>query len=117
MKATAKEAAGATGALSAAGVAGCGGDGLIIWLWEGDKAPKVNASVRPDGELDIFRASGSVSVRSSTVDLRSDEFLYDAAANRVEALYNVYLKKGGIEADCGRMEYDVKSGTTRLTVN
>jgi len=80
-------------------------------------SPKVNSTLDGAGEIRYFRASGSVRLKSDTVDLRCDELSIDGPARQMEALYNVYLKKDGIEADCGRMVYDLDTGRVVLTVD
>jgi hypothetical protein len=107
----------ADGAPSAGGFAGLGNTVFIQVLPRGDVQPVVNSRTTDTGDIAHFSAIGSIRLKSESFDLRCDELLFDGEKQLVEALYNVYLKKGGIDADCGRMLYDLNTGRITLTVN
>jgi len=69
------------------------------------------------GGLEFFRATGSVFVETEDFNLRADQLEYDGIAESLEALYNVYLKQADMEADCGRMQYDLRRDKIILSVN
>ena len=79
--------------------------------------PRVESRVNAEGALDFFRARGSVRLKSELLDLRADELLYEPERQIVEAIGHVFLRRDGIEADCGRMLYDLSSGQITLTIN
>jgi lipopolysaccharide export system protein LptA len=83
----------------------------------GDKEPIVDAEILPSGELGMFRGEGSVRLSTEELDLRSDELLYNAVSQRLEATTNVFFKKDTLEADAGRLDYDFEAGRIVLTVN
>jgi lipopolysaccharide export system protein LptA len=83
----------------------------------GDLHPKVDADILPTGELGLFRGEGSVRLRTDQIDLRSDELVYDSVGQTLQATTNVYFRKGPIEADSGRLDYDLQAGRILLTVN
>ncbi|MCB2155176.1 hypothetical protein KQI84_09835 [bacterium] len=99
------------------GFAGLGDTVQIYAAPRGTVEPEVSMASAGEGEMGRFHATGSIRLNSETFDLRCDELTYDAAAGEVEALYNVYIKKQGIEADCGRMLYDLATGKITLTVD
>lgn len=79
-----------------------------------DFSPRVTAQLGPEGDLSEFRAQGSVNLQSPSVRMVCEELIYDG--RRVEALRNVYIKRDAIEADCGRMLYDLSTGNIDLTI-
>lgn len=99
------------------GFAGLGRTVHIVAAPRGAVEPDVTMSSPGEGQMGRFHATGSIRLKSETFDLRCDELTYDAAAEQVEALYNVYIKKQGIEADCGRMVYDLATGRITLTID
>jgi hypothetical protein len=83
----------------------------------GEREPIVDAEILPSGELGMFRGEGSVRLSTEQIDLRSDELLYNAVSQRLEATTNVFFKKEALEADAGRLDYDFEAGRIVLTVN
>jgi len=83
----------------------------------GERHPTVDAEIDSEGELALFRGEGSVRLRTEEIDLRSDELIYNAAGQHLEATTNVFFKKETLEADAGRLEYDLEAGRIVLTVN
>jgi lipopolysaccharide export system protein LptA len=83
----------------------------------GEMAPIVDADILPSGELGLFRGEGSVRLRTEEIDLRSNELIYDATGQSLQATTNVYFKKDTLEADAGRLDYDLEAGRIVLTVN
>src|SRR5690606_4150947 len=75
------------------------------------------AEILPSGELGLFRGEGSVRLQTEEIDLRSDELIYNAIAQSLEATTNVFFKKETLEADCGRLDYDLEAGRIVLTVD
>ncbi len=83
----------------------------------GSKEPLVLVNTSEQGGFGLFRAEGSVIFDSEEMNLRSDQLEFDSARQLVEALYNVYIKQGNIEADCGRMLYDLVENHITLSVD
>lgn len=79
--------------------------------------PEVDSRVDEEGELVFFRAQGSVRLESDALNLRADDLVYDPVRNIVEALGSVFMRRENIEADAGRMVYDLASGQITLTID
>lgn len=99
-----------------AGLNSLGNNVLITVAPRGRQAPSIYTNVK-ESNVDIFRAVGSVRVKTESFDLRADQLEYRGLANELEALYNVFLKQDQIDADCGRMVYDLAQNVMTLTVN
>lgn len=110
------EAAGAV-LPSGGGFAGLGENVKITTRPRQDQKAAVFVSTTEAGEFDLFRAQGSVVLESDQMDLRADILEYEGERQMVEALYNVYVRQQAIEADCGRMLYDIEEDEITLTVS
>lgn len=82
-----------------------------------DQHPRVRTILSPENDMEVFSASGSIVLKSTRFDLRSDELTYNAPTQRFEAVGNVYVKQEQMQADCGRLNYDLASGRVTLTIN
>lgn len=82
----------------------------------GDQQPTITLT-SSGSDLEKFRALGSVVVDTDDFDLRADQLEFAAAANTMTALHNVFLMQQGIEADCGRLLYDLNQAVMTLSVN
>ncbi|CAN5269699.1 hypothetical protein BH09SUM1_BH09SUM1_05040 [soil metagenome] len=99
------------------GFAGLGENVKIVTRAREDKHPLVLASTSKEGAFSSFRAEGSVVLESETMNLRADQLEYDAPKQVVDALYNVFIKQDQIDADCGRMHYELDKNRIELSVN
>lgn len=82
----------------------------------GNVSPGIVTSAS-ESALQTFRATGSVKVKTEDLDLRCDQLELRGAENILEALHNVYFKQEGIDADCGKMLYDLNTDIITLLVN
>ncbi len=116
-----REAAAEAGNQEAEGAGGLGalGDELRITTRPGadDEDPVVLVNTTAEGELKLFRAEGAVTLRGDDLLLRSDVLEFDGQTEKLEALHNVYVRRETIEADCGRLQYDLPTETITLTIN
>lgn len=101
----------------AKGFAGLGNDVKITTDRKAANTPVVLLSTDQAGEFSLFHAEGAVVVESETMTLRSETLDYDASKELVEALYSVYIKQDTIDANCGRMLYELADEKITLTVN
>lgn len=99
------------------GLGALGDNVRIISRPTNDKQASILVNTTTTGLFDLLRAEGSVVMRSDEMDLRANLLEYDAGADMVEALYNVYIKQGNIEADCGRMVYNLETDQITLSVS
>ncbi len=83
----------------------------------GGEEPTVLINTTAEGELKLFRAEGAVSLDGDDLRLRSDVLEFDGQRERLEALHDVYVMRDNIEADCGRLQYDLPTETITLTIN
>ncbi len=88
----------------------------IVTSPRGNVRPQVNSTMAASGDLEIFHSVGSVVLKSSKFNIRADEIIFRNAAQTFEALGNVFLRQDSIEADCGRMLYDLKTGKVTLSI-
>lgn len=103
-----------------AGTGGMGalGDDVTITSTSRRGTPaRVLANMAKDGAFESFDATGAVHLRTPKLELRGDELVYDAPGQRMEASQHVWLKQANIEADAGRMNYDLRTGVIVLTEN
>lgn len=114
----APKAAGDTpGAPANKGFAGMGDRVKIVTRTLGKEKPNVSLSTGEGGTMGTFYARGSVVVESDTLNLRTDQLQYDNPRQIVEALNNVYVKQENVEAECGRMEYNIAADRITLSIN
>ncbi len=99
------------------GFAGLGNEVRIMTRAGAEDPPSVFVDGSKEGGIGLFRAEGSVVVNSPRMNLRSDLLEYDGRKEVIEALHNVFVSQENIEADAGRMLYDVASGQMTLTVS
>lgn len=83
----------------------------------GDIKPRVRIHLDENDDLALFNAAGSVLLTSEDFNLRSDELSYYARDERFEAIGSVYVRHQTIEADAGRMIYDIQRGRITLTMD
>ncbi len=89
---------------------------IIVSPRGGMTAPSIAASIAQSA-LDTFRAEGSVRVETDDFSLRSDRLEFGGKEQVLTATSNVFLKQDSIDADCGRMTYDLNTDVITLTVN
>jgi hypothetical protein len=87
---------------------------ITVTSREGQKAFS-QANTSEAGEMRSLRLLGSVRLLSERFNIRADEMYFDAAANRFEAIGNVYILEDSFQADCGQMVYDLETGRIRLS--
>lgn len=97
--------------------AGLGRNVRIVAAANDDQPPTIKADLGGEGGVRFFRATGSVTLNSDMVNLRADELIYRGEDGIVEAVGHVYVKRDNIEADCGRMVYEVETGKITLTID
>jgi lipopolysaccharide export system protein LptA len=115
---TATPAEGAAAAPADTGFAGLGNNVKINTKAKDDQnPPSVFVNTTTEGAFEMLRAYGLVELESDTMNLRAESLEYDGVKDMVEALYNVYIKQQEVEANCGRMEYEVAKEKIVLTVN
>jgi lipopolysaccharide export system protein LptA len=83
----------------------------------GASKPVMRLNLAEGGAFDVFRADGKVLLENEGLRLVSDVLEYSGPAQRVEALYNVYVSTGRVTADCGRFVYDLARDVITLSVN
>lgn len=106
----------AAGAPARGGMSSLGRSTRIDVNPRGDQHPTITLT-SSGADLDQFRALGSVRVKTDEFDLRADQLEFSSAANTMTALHNVFLRQQGIEADCGRLLYDLNQAVITLSVN
>lgn len=89
---------------------------IIVSPRGGMTAPSIAASIA-ESALDTFRAEGSVRVETDDFSLRSDRLEFGGKEQVLTASSNVFMKQDSIDADCGRMVYDLTTDVITLTVN
>ena len=56
-------------------------------------------------------------LRTENFDLRSDQLEFRGEKQTLQADSNVYLKQADLDADCGKMVYDLKTDIMTLTMD
>jgi lipopolysaccharide export system protein LptA len=99
------------------GFAGLGSQVKILTRPLGQEQPRVSLSSTEAGGMGQFYAAGSVLLESQDLNLRADQLQYDASGQRLEALRNVVVRQGNIEAECGHLVYDIAANRIELTID
>lgn len=99
------------------GMGGLGDDLRITTRPKGNVEPVVRLNLGEEGAFELFRAEGNVLLESTRMNLRADQFEYSGTEQRVEALYNVFIRQERVTAEAGRMVYDLVEDVITLSVD
>jgi lipopolysaccharide export system protein LptA len=94
--------------------AGLGKDILITTRPKDGVAPVVKVDME-NGAFGLFRATGSVILKSDQINLVADQLEYDGIDQTVQAFNNVYIRQEAIEADCQELLYELSTKTITLS--
>lgn len=108
---------GGTATSTGSGMSGLGDNLNITTRRKGTADPLVLLSMGAEGAFELFRAEGAVYLESDRLNMRSDELEFSGPEQRIEALYNVFIRQDGVTADCGRMVYDLVKDEITLSVD